>query len=172
MERARQIAPYGIKSPGEMSLSRRGIPLTAGPSTFYALSPNAFWGLWFRQKLPKSRKFLVPAHLIVPEALSHQRGDGNEKGHSRLCHMSKDMSGAKDPGECLVSREAIACYRLYAANCIELAEQIGDVDRRIFLLSMARDWLKLAEQADRGGGVALDARSLHGNSSAEPPQGR
>ncbi len=80
--------------------------------------------------------------------------------------------GTKYPRKCLVSREAIACHRLYAANCIELAEQIGDADRRVFLLSMARDWLKLAKQADRGGGVALDARSLQGYSGGEPLQDR
>ena len=45
-----------------------------------------------------------------------------------------------------MTSEAVACYRLYAANCVELAEHIGDADRRVFLLSMARDWLKLADQ--------------------------
>jgi hypothetical protein len=81
--------------------------------------------------------------------------------------MSKDMSGATSWGMS-VSREAVACYRLYAANCIELAEHIGDVDRRIFLLSMARDWLNLAEQVERNG-AALDARSLHGLPDVEAP---
>jgi hypothetical protein len=81
--------------------------------------------------------------------------------------MSKDMSGGQFLGECLVNREAIACYRLYAANCIELAEHIDDADRRIFLLSMARDWLKLAEQAERGSGATLDAMSLHGRPDGE-----
>lgn len=66
-----------------------------------------------------------------------------------------------------VTREAIACYRLYAANCIELAEHVGDVDRRIFLLSMARDWLKLADQAERSSEAVLDARSLHGRPDGE-----
>lgn len=46
------------------------------------------------------------------------------------------------------TREMAACYRLYAANCIELAERISDVQRRIFLLHMARDWLKLAVQVE------------------------
>ncbi len=70
-----------------------------------------------------------------------------------------------------VTWEAIACYRLYAANCIELAEHIGDVDRRIFLLSMARDWLKLADQAERSSAAALDARSLQGQPVGDPPIG-
>jgi hypothetical protein len=68
-----------------------------------------------------------------------------------------------------VSREAVACYRLYAANCIELAEHIGDVDRRIFLLSMAHDWLNLAEQVERSSGAALDTRSLRGQPDGESP---
>ncbi|MGB6467184.1 MAG: hypothetical protein WBE99_21685 [Xanthobacteraceae bacterium] len=38
-----------------------------------------------------------------------------------------------------------------AANCIELAESVPDVDRRVFLLNMARNWLKLADQAERNG---------------------
>lgn len=46
-------------------------------------------------------------------------------------------------------REAAACYRLYAANCLELAKGVPDVERRVFLLHMARDWLKLAVQVDR-----------------------
>ncbi len=52
-----------------------------------------------------------------------------------------------------VSREAVACYRLYAANCVELAEHIPDLDRRVFLLNMARDWLKMADQAERHDGA-------------------
>lgn len=48
-----------------------------------------------------------------------------------------------------MTSEAVACYRLYAVNCIELAEFVPDVDRRVFLLNMARDWLRLADQAER-----------------------
>lgn len=47
--------------------------------------------------------------------------------------------------------EKIACYRLYAANCVELAQSISDLDRRVFLLNMARDWLGLADQAEKSG---------------------
>ncbi len=47
----------------------------------------------------------------------------------------------------------MACYRLYAANCIELAEHIPELDRRVFLLNMARDWLKMADQAERNDGA-------------------
>jgi hypothetical protein len=55
-----------------------------------------------------------------------------------------------------VTREMVACYRLYAANCIELAEGLSDRDRRIFLLNMARDWLKLADQAEKMDGTGID----------------
>lgn len=47
-----------------------------------------------------------------------------------------------------VSRETVACYRLYAVNCVELADRVHDPDRRIFLLNMARDWRKLADQIE------------------------
>lgn len=53
------------------------------------------------------------------------------------------------------TRELAACYRLYAANCVELAEHMPDLERRIFFLHMARDWLKMADQmehADTGPG--------------------
>jgi len=47
------------------------------------------------------------------------------------------------------AREFAACYRLYAANCIELAQQAGDADRRLFLLRMAEAWGKLADHAEK-----------------------
>ncbi|MGB7034340.1 MAG: hypothetical protein WBD71_02345 [Xanthobacteraceae bacterium] len=47
------------------------------------------------------------------------------------------------------SRETAACYRLYAVNCIELAEQVCELDRRVFLLHMAKDWLRMADQLER-----------------------
>ena len=57
-----------------------------------------------------------------------------------------------------VTSEAIACYRLYAANCIELAKLIPDLDRRVFLLNMAKDWLNLADQAERNGRAGDDEK--------------
>jgi hypothetical protein len=63
-------------------------------------------------------------------------------------HWGQDILGNGS-----VNREAVACYRLYAANCIELAESVDDRDRRVFLLNMARDWLKLADQAERNSGA-------------------
>jgi hypothetical protein len=68
-----------------------------------------------------------------------------------------------------VSREAVACYRLYAANCIELAEHVGDPDRRVFLLDMARHWLKLADQAERNSGTGRDEMARSVQSRPQPP---
>ena len=55
-----------------------------------------------------------------------------------------------------MSAEDVACYRLYAANCVEMAEQIADTERRVFLLRMAQAWTKLADQV---------AKSAEGNSA-------
>jgi hypothetical protein len=60
-----------------------------------------------------------------------------------------------------VSREAVACYRLYAANCVELAERLTDLDRRVFLLAMARDWRKLADQVEKECGDDYAAKDMN-----------
>jgi hypothetical protein len=44
--------------------------------------------------------------------------------------------------------ERVACYRLYAANCVELAQGADDRERRVFLLRMAQAWFRLAEQME------------------------
>jgi NACalpha-BTF3-like transcription factor len=49
----------------------------------------------------------------------------------------------------LVSKEDVACYRLYAANCVELAERTSDPERRVFLLRMGQRWGRLAEQVEK-----------------------
>lgn len=71
-----------------------------------------------------------------------------------------------------VTRENVACYRLYAANCIELAEHVFDRDRRVFLLNMARDWLKLADQAEKERGAGHDFEAPRVDSQPEPPAHR
>jgi len=68
-----------------------------------------------------------------------------------------------------VTSEIVACYRLYAANCIELAERVPDLDRRVFLLNMARDWLKLADQAERNEGAGRNEESPHADCHSETP---
>ncbi len=56
--------------------------------------------------------------------------------------------------------ETARCYRQYANKCLEIAQKIGDIDRRVFLLNMARDWLKLAQQVERNMSPA-PARQTH-----------
>ena len=50
-----------------------------------------------------------------------------------------------------MSKEDVACYRLYAANCVEIANRISDSERRLFLLRMAQAWGNLAEHAEKAG---------------------
>ena len=45
--------------------------------------------------------------------------------------------------------EDVACYRLYAANCVELAERAFDPERRVFLLRMGQRWGRLADQVEK-----------------------
>ena len=60
-----------------------------------------------------------------------------------------------------MGKEAVACYRLYAANCVELAERTADADRRVFLLRMGQRWAKLAEQVEKAETADSDAASCH-----------
>lgn len=48
-----------------------------------------------------------------------------------------------------MTKEDVACYRLYAANCAETAERISDTERKLFFLRMAQAWAKLAAQVER-----------------------
>jgi hypothetical protein len=61
----------------------------------------------------------------------------------------------------LVRKEDVACYRLYAANCVELAERTSDADRRVFLLRMGQRWAKLAEQVEKAERADSDPASRH-----------
>jgi hypothetical protein len=72
-----------------------------------------------------------------------------------------------------VTREDVACYRLYAANCVELAERISDADRRIFLLRMGQRWARLAEQVEKAEQTNSDVVSQHqpDNQSSQPDGG-
>jgi hypothetical protein len=53
-------------------------------------------------------------------------------------------------------QEAADCYRLYAARCVETAQQTSDPAQKASLLAMAQCWLALADQAKRTGGLGLD----------------
>jgi hypothetical protein len=44
------------------------------------------------------------------------------------------------------SQELVACYRLYAANCVEIAREISEPNRKLALLSMAEAWIQMANQ--------------------------
>jgi hypothetical protein len=46
-------------------------------------------------------------------------------------------------------REVIACYRLYAAYCIEIAQRLSDRGGKIALLNMAQTWIALAQGTRR-----------------------
>jgi hypothetical protein len=53
--------------------------------------------------------------------------------------------------------EAAACYRLYAAHCVQLAQHTSDPQNKTLLLTMAQSWLALANRAKRTGGSGLEA---------------
>jgi hypothetical protein len=48
--------------------------------------------------------------------------------------------------------EVVACYRLYAAYCLDLAQHHVEPDRRIAWLAFARAWSRLADQAEKNDG--------------------
>ena len=45
--------------------------------------------------------------------------------------------------------EAAASYRLYAAYCAEIAQNVTDSARKVALLDMAQAWAKLAEHVEK-----------------------
>lgn len=45
--------------------------------------------------------------------------------------------------------EPVEFYRMYAANCAEMAAESADPRRRAALLEMAQAWRGLAEKAER-----------------------
>ena len=59
------------------------------------------------------------------------------------------IGGVSEFGGGVSLSKIAAGYRLYAAWCAELAKHVSDPGRRVALLTMAQDWLKLAEQVFR-----------------------
>ena len=55
-------------------------------------------------------------------------------------------------------REVIACYRLYAAYCLEIAQEFDEPGRKIALLNMAQTWIALADWVEKAGGTTLASR--------------
>jgi hypothetical protein len=68
-----------------------------------------------------------------------------------------------------VSREDAAIYRLYAANCVEIAQKILDSDRKLFLLKMGQAWLQLADHAENNGRVIAGDPALSQRPHPEQP---
>jgi hypothetical protein len=62
--------------------------------------------------------------------------------------------------------EVVACYRLYAVYCVEIAQHAIDPGRKVALLDMAQSWTKLADQIEKNG--IRDATALPSN-MPEPP---
>jgi hypothetical protein len=50
--------------------------------------------------------------------------------------------------------EIVACYRLYAANCIEIARGL-EPERKFALLRVAQAWLNLADQVAKNSETTL-----------------
>jgi hypothetical protein len=68
------------------------------------------------------------------------------------------------------SSETARSYRQYAAKCLEISQNIVDTDRRLFLLKMAQDWLKLAEQVEREAPWAAACRELFWEFQSKKPR--
>jgi hypothetical protein len=65
--------------------------------------------------------------------------------------------------------EKLAKYRLYAAECTELAQQVTDPKRRLVLVEMAHAWWVLAELAEKR--VAQQQKqALQGESLIDVPR--
>jgi hypothetical protein len=62
--------------------------------------------------------------------------------------------------------DLVACYRLYAASCVEIARDL-EASRKLVFLDMAQAWVRLAERADKGGETILVYESP---ASAPPPE--
>jgi hypothetical protein len=54
--------------------------------------------------------------------------------------------------------EIKACYRLYAAHCLEIAQRLSDRGAKIALLNMAQTWIALADQIEKAKGASTSAR--------------
>jgi hypothetical protein len=72
----------------------------------------------------------------------------------------------------LVSREDVACYRLYAADCVEIATRLSDPERKFFFLRMAQAWGNLADRLGKaeqeGAQDGEQAGEQHGLAGVNP----
>jgi hypothetical protein len=58
----------------------------------------------------------------------------------------------------MAATQLIAGYRLNAANCVDLAQEFADPERKLAMLDMAAAWLKLAEISEQFGEGLLSAK--------------
>lgn len=68
-----------------------------------------------------------------------------------------------------MSREIAACYRLYAANCVEIAQRITETSSKLALLDMAQSWELLAAQAEKNSATAIVYETPVRREDAEKP---
>ena len=80
--------------------------------------------------------------------------DAEQTGVLRL--LSKDVLGMG-----MSPREIIACYRLYAAHCFEIAQGLSDRGGKIALLNRAQTWIALADQIEKAEGTTRGVPHPH-----------
>jgi len=56
--------------------------------------------------------------------------------------------------------DVVERYRLYAAECVRLAQDVSVLKQKLTLLDMAQHWLALAEQALKNAGTIWVARPM------------
>jgi hypothetical protein len=54
-----------------------------------------------------------------------------------------------------MSPEIVACYRMYAGNCLEIARRVTEPSSRLALLDMAQAWERLAVQAEKNSAISV-----------------
>ena len=57
--------------------------------------------------------------------------------------------------------EVAACYRLYAACCVELARDPLEPGRKVALLDMAQAWARLADELRKTAGSYQEMSGRH-----------
>ncbi len=61
----------------------------------------------------------------------------------------------RSAGTGMMPAEHAELYRTHAAQCIKLAQSIGELAGKLSLLDMAQAWIALAEQAEKNGETVL-----------------
>lgn len=69
---------------------------------------------------------------------------------SKRPRISKDIGGLSQ----MSPTELVACYRLYASNCMECAQELAP-ERKLALLNIAQAWLNLADQVAKNSETVL-----------------